>query len=137
MAKLKSDGACHCRNLTYEAEIDPEQVEICHCTDCQSLTGLAFRIVVPVPAQDFRLLTGTPKTYTKTAQSGVKRLQVFCPECGTQIYATAATGEPKVYGIRVGTASQRNQLAPKRQYWCRSTLPWIDNIGSLPKFEEE
>jgi hypothetical protein len=22
-------------------------------------------------------------------------------------------------------ASQRNQLAPKRQYWCKSALPWI------------
>jgi hypothetical protein len=69
--------------------------------------------------------------------SGAKRLQVFCPECGTQIYATAATGEPKVYGIRLGTARQRHQLPPKRQYWRRSALHWVDDIGSLPKFAEE
>ena len=42
MAKLKSDGGCHCHNLTYEAEIDPEQVEICHCTDCQSFDRLGL-----------------------------------------------------------------------------------------------
>jgi hypothetical protein len=134
---MKIDGACHCRNLTYEANIDPEQVEICHCTDCQILSATAFRVTVPVPENDFRLLTGTPKVYTKTAESGAKRWQVFCPECGTQIYATAAEGEPKVYSVRVGTARQRNQLSPKRQYWCRSALPWIKDIGSLPMFEKE
>ena len=30
---MKIDGACHCGLITYEAEIDAEQVEVCHCTD--------------------------------------------------------------------------------------------------------
>ena len=134
---MKIDGACHCRNLTYEADIDPEQVAICHCTDCQTLSATAFRVFVPVPEKQFRLLTGTPKIYTKTAENGAKRWQVFCPECGSQIYATDAEGEPKVYGVRVGTVRQRHQLAPKSQYWWRSALSWIGDIGSLPKFEKE
>lgn len=58
-------------------------------------------------------------------------LQVFCRECGTQIYSTAESGEPKVYGVRVGTIRQRQQLAPKKQYWVRSALPWVDDISSL------
>jgi hypothetical protein len=49
------DGACHCGLIKYEAEIDPEKVRVCHCTDCQSLTGSAFRVVVPVPADKFSL----------------------------------------------------------------------------------
>ena len=134
---MKIDGACHCKAITYEAEVDPDQVEICHCTDCQILSATAFRVVVPVPARDFRLLTGTPKNYTKTAESGRKGWMRFCPECGTQIYATSADGEPKVYNVRVGTAHQRNQLPTKRQYWSRSVLPWIDDIGFLPRFEKE
>jgi hypothetical protein len=134
---MKIDGSCHCRKIFYEAEVDPDQVEICHCTDCQTLSGSAFRVVVPVPESQFRLLSGNPKTYTKIAESGAKRWQVFCPDCGTQIYATAAVGEPRVFGVRVGTARQRDQLAPKRQYWRRSALHWVDDIGSLPKLERE
>jgi hypothetical protein len=134
---MKVDGACHCGNITYEAEVDPEQVEICHCTDCQTLSGSAFRIVAAVAAQDFRLLIGLPRFYTKIAESGAKRLQAFCPECGTSIYGTAAQGEPKIYSLRLGTARQRDKLPPKRQYWRRSALHWIDSIGSLPKFEME
>jgi hypothetical protein len=134
---MRIDGACHCGEISYEAEVDPGQVEICHCTDCQKLSGSAFRIVVPAAARDFRLLTGWPRFYIKTAESGANRLQAFCRVCGTSIYATAAVGEPKIYGIRLGTARQRNSLPPKRQYWRRSALPWIDDIGSLPRFERE
>jgi len=134
---MKIDGACHCLKITYEAEVNPDEVEICHCADCQTLSGSAFRIVVPVNERNFHLLTGTPKIYTKVAESGAERWQVFCPDCGTQIYATAAISQPKIFGIRVGTIRQRHQLAPKRQYWCRSAMAWVQNIGSLQGFEKE
>ena len=46
----------------FEAEVDPNTSSICHCTDCQTLTGSAFRVNIPAPAEHF-LLRGTPKTY--------------------------------------------------------------------------
>jgi len=98
---MKIDGRCHCGVITYEAEIDPEKVLICHCTDCQTLSGTAFRIVVPALAGSFELISGDPKTYIKTAESGAKRAMVFCPECGTQLYGTDPGGGPKRYSLRV------------------------------------
>ena len=38
---MRIDGACHCGAITVEGEADPEQVVICHCTDCQTGTGTA------------------------------------------------------------------------------------------------
>ncbi len=58
---MKVDGHCHCGSIVYEAEVDPEQVVICHCTDCQSLSGTAFRTAVPTKPNTFRLLSGAPK----------------------------------------------------------------------------
>jgi hypothetical protein len=133
---MRIDGACHCKAITYEAEIDPNEVEICHCTDCQVTSASAFRVVVPALAEHFRILTGKPKNYTKIAESGRKRWLGFCSECGTQIYATSADEETKVYNVRVGTVRQRNQLPPKHQYWCQSALPWVQDISSLPKFDK-
>ena len=28
---MKIDGKCHCGNVTYEAEVNPDFVVICHC----------------------------------------------------------------------------------------------------------
>ena len=109
---MKIDGGCHCGYITYSAEIDPEKVGICHCTDCQTLSGSAFRTSVPAARDAFSLSGGQLKIYVKTAESGAKRAQAFCPECGTPIYAAAAT-DPQVFNIRVGTA--RTRFCPRGQ----------------------
>ena len=130
------DGGCHCGFIRYEAEIDPEAVGICHCTDCQTLSGSAFRTVVSAKKDGFKMLGGQPKIYIKTAESGNKRAQAFCPECGTPIYSSAPT-DPQVFGLRVGSVRQRAQLRPKRQIWCRSALDWVAEIGSLAKIPKQ
>jgi len=53
------DGRCHCGAISYEAEVEPETTGICHCTDCQALTGTAFRVTVKAPAEHF-VLRGKP-----------------------------------------------------------------------------
>jgi len=134
---MKIDGRCHCGYITYEAEIDTEKVLICHCTDCQTLSGSAFRTVVPTRVDSFRLLSGNPKIYVKTGESGIKRQQSFCPECGTPIYSSTEGGGPKIHSIRVGTVRQRNELAPKAQLWSRSSQRWLDELDSVRKFEKQ
>ena len=130
---MRITGGCHCGAIKYEAEIDPATVSICHCTDCQVMSGSAFRANVPAKKEGFKL-TGTPKVYVKTADSGNKRAQAFCPECGTHVYATSPENQ-QVFGIRVGTSHQRAELKPMRQIWCRSARPWAQNIEALPKSE--
>jgi hypothetical protein len=129
---MRVDGACHCGNIRYEAEVDPANVGLCHCTDCQALTGSAFSMFAPVPKATFRLTAAQPRIYVKTADSGSRRAQAFCPECGSRIYA-AAESDPQVFNLRVGTMRQRAALAPAVQFWCRSALPWVSRLQSLPQ----
>jgi hypothetical protein len=133
---VKIDGGCHCGHIRYEAEIDPATVAICHCTDCQTLSGSAFRTVVPAKKENFKLLAGTPKRYVKTAESGNRRVQAFCPECGTPIYASAVDDAP-MFSIRLGTVRQRDALAPQVQTWSRSAQPWVAGVGSVKRFEKQ
>jgi hypothetical protein len=55
---MKIDGHCHCGRISFEAEVDPNAVTICHCTDCQTLTGSAFRANVSAAAVHFVLRSG-------------------------------------------------------------------------------
>ena len=127
---MKVTGGCHCGAIGYEAEVDPDTVSVCHCTDCQTLTGSAFRVVVQAKREGFRL-KGKPKIYVKIAESGRKRVQAFCATCGSPIYSSDVT-DPQVFNIRVGTVQQRAELPPKRQIWCRSAVPWLDDVTELP-----
>lgn len=134
---MKVDGRCHCGYITYEAEIDPDKNLICNCTDCQTLSGSAFRVNAYTREDAFKLLSGQLKIYVKTSESGNKRPQSFCPECGSPIYATADGTGPKVYSLRVGSIRQRDQIVPSVQVWSRSAWPWVTHIGSIRKFEKQ
>jgi hypothetical protein len=135
---MKVDGGCACGAIKIEAEADPEKTQLCHCTDCQTATGTAFRVSVPVPGATLKL-TGTPATYLKTtADSGNPRLQGFCGTCGTPLYSTTpGEGAQQMYVLRVGILRQRDQFAPRKQIWTRSARNWLPQLDSVPRFEKQ
>ena len=124
------DGACHCGLITFTAEIDPSRVMVCHCSDCQVLSGAPFRVSVAAPIDTF-LLHGQPKSYVKTAESGNRRAQMFCPECATPLFAMAPENAAFVI-IRLGCVRQRAELTPAVQLWQRSSMPWLSGLDRIP-----
>jgi hypothetical protein len=124
------DGVCHCGLISFTAEIDPARIMICHCTDCQVLSGSPFRVSVAAPIETF-VLRGNPKTYIKTSESGNRRAQVFCPECATPLYAMAPENATSVI-IRLGCVTQRAELTPAVQLWQRSSVPWLPELHRIP-----
>ncbi len=100
---MQIDGKCHCCAVTYDAEIDPDEVGICHCTDCQRLTCTAFRVTVSTPVSQFQLTGKSPKRYEKRAKNGALRLQFFCGDCGSPIYTTGEGKDAELVGIRWGS----------------------------------
>ena len=135
---MKVDGACACGAIKVEAEADPEKTQLCHCTDCQTATGTAFRVSVPVPGASLKV-SGVPATYLKTtADSGNPRLQGFCGTCGTPLYSTTpGEGVQQMYVLRVGILRQRDQFAPRKQIWTRSARNWLPQLDSVPRFEKQ
>jgi hypothetical protein len=135
---MKITGACHCGTIKVEGEADPDKVSICHCTDCQTGTGSAFRVSIPVAGDKFKM-TGKPTDYVKTtSESGNPRVQAFCPNCGSPIYSTTpGQGQQAVYIVRVGILDQRDQLAPKRQNWFRSARPWVTHLDEVHKNQKQ
>ena len=133
---MQVHGACHCGAIAYEAQADPARVTVCHCGDCQTLSGAAFRASVPVAVEDFRLLRGSPRLYVKTAQSGNRRAQAFCGDCGTPFYSADAEGA-RTYMLRIGALAERADLTPKREIWCSAALPWSRDLLDLTKTEKQ
>lgn len=132
---MKVDGECQCGSIGFEADIDPESVKICHCTDCQALSGSAFVVVARASEETFRLLSGQLGIGHKQAESGNQRELAFCPGCSTLLYTTTVGGEPRLLSIRVGALRQRESLPPKGQIWWRSALPWVKELigeNSMP-----
>jgi hypothetical protein len=131
---MKIDGHCHCGEVVFEAEVDPGAVNICHCTDCQTLSGSAFRVNIPAPAEHFVLLSGTPKTYIKTARAATN--------AATPSAAGAARrSTPVRWTIRRAMACVSGQLhsalpSHRSEGWRRSALHWVDALAAVPATEK-
>ena len=129
---MRIDGNCFCGSISYEADIDPVQISICHCTDCQQFTGSTYRVTVLAPAQAIRLTQGAPKTFVKTADNGNHSVQHFCGDCGSPIFYSSADDPAGEWGIRWGSIRQRAELEPRRQIWLGSAAAWIHDLAQLP-----
>ncbi len=127
---MNISGQCHCGAISFTARVDPSKVMICHCADCQQFSGAPFRAVLPTPVRDV-VMSGEPKRYVKIAESGNRRAQVFCPECGTQLYASEDEN-PQVLNLRLGCVNERAQLVPRVQIWGESAMPWVAQLPSVP-----
>ena len=88
------------------------------------------RAVITTSIERFKV-TGTPKAYVKVADSGNRRAQMFCPNCGANLYACAAEA-PTWVSIRLRSVAQRSLLRPVAQIWQHSAMPWLDDLSSIP-----
>ncbi len=131
---MKINGQCHCGEIKFVANIDPEKVVVCHCTDCQIIAGSAFRTVVMSEPNAMTFTRGQPKEYIKIAESGNHRAQGFCANCGTALYATSVGQADKIYGIRLGCVKEKEQLSPKVQIWQRSAQAWLKTLSTITSF---
>ena len=134
MERIHIDGACHCGRVTYSAKVDPERVLICHCTDCQTISGAPYRVNARVLVENIEM-QGEPRTYIKRGDSGDAVTTAFCPDCGSALYS--AKGEtPTFLFLRLGAVKQRAQLAPRAQGFCRSAMPWAMDISALRRLPD-
>jgi hypothetical protein len=129
---VRIDGSCHCGAIRYTATIDPAQVSVCHCTDCQTLTGSPYRVSVLCSPNDVKIVSGQTRAYRKTGYSGRVRLQLFCGDCGTPLFACDENPNAGIWSLRWGSITQRHDLKPSRQIWCRSAEPWIGELAAVP-----
>jgi hypothetical protein len=120
-------GGCHCGRLRYVVTQRPVRTYVCHCTDCQALSGAAFGLGVVFRADAFTL-TGSPKLVARRLGSGAIGNRWICRSCGVWVCGDAkldqATGVERRI-VRGGTFDDRSWIKPDAHLWTRSAQPWV------------
>jgi hypothetical protein len=120
------------RRVTFEADIDPQAVSICHCTDCQALKGSPYRVTVICSGSQIHMTGQAAKIYAKTGDNSRVRYQHFCGDCGSPLFTSGEREHTDDWGVRWGSIRQRAALRPMRQSWCCSAAPWLNEVPGLP-----
>jgi hypothetical protein len=121
---LPMTGGCLCGAIRYEISAFPLLLYTCNCTDCQSQSGSAFAMNMPVAAKDFRILRGQPKAWRRLSPTGVEITSWFCDRCGGRVHGDRA-GRPEITIARAGTLDDTKWLLPVAHMFVRSAQPWV------------
>ena len=131
-------GRCLCGHIRYEYEGAVGPANYCHCEDCRRCTGSAFNIGVRFNQTEFRIVSGSPKGFTKRGESGRELTRHFCPECGSPIFTSSPRHPDYVY-VKAGSLDDPLIVKPTHENWVASAAPWShidDDIASFPRGPE-
>jgi hypothetical protein len=121
---LPLTGGCPCGAIRYEIGAHPLLLYACHCTDCQSRSGSAFALNMPVSAKAFRIVQGTPKGWRRRSPSGVESISWFCGDCGGRINGERPSQAESTI-VRAGSLDDTSWLSPEAHFFTRSAQPWV------------
>jgi len=117
----KISGRCLCGSVSFECDQVPVFQANCHCDDCRRSGGGVHASFVFVPADGLRV-NGRTQTYEHTSDAGNIMTKYFCPDCGSQMFASGS-GKPERRGIRVGVIDDASWFKPMANVYSSRKLP--------------
>ncbi|KAK3666121.1 hypothetical protein LTR17_008326 [Elasticomyces elasticus] len=131
-------GGCFCEAVQYKYEGEAQGKALCHCRDCQKITGSTYSTNLIVPGDKFEVTKGSPKTHTKKADSGNEITSHFCGDCGSTMWRDGKTfGESKV--IKVGSLEDPkafDEAKPAIELFVPERISWVGGIQGASQLKE-
>ena len=124
-------GHCFCGAIHYQLSGEPEDVSLCHCSDCQRSAGAPMVAWAGFPENALTITRGQ----TKTINSSGTAMRSFCADCGTGLFYRNAAILPGIVEVQSSTLDNPNALPPTKQIQVAERLGWVKHIHEIPGFE--
>jgi hypothetical protein len=124
---LPLTGGCSCGAIRYEITAFPLLLYSCNCSNCQTASGAAFALNMPVTTKSLRIIKGEPKGWHHLSPSGAEVCSWFCGDCGARLYGSRKS-RPQSMNLRAGTLDDTDWLVPVVHTFLESGQPWIRSL---------
>ena len=128
-------GGCACGAIPYELRDRPLIVHVCHCRDCQRITGSAFVINNWIEEKCVAASGAAPRSFTLPGGSGKRHDVLFCDTCGTTVWSRYHIVTSPCLFVRAGTLDDPSAVTPDVHIFTRSKVPWLALPKGVPAFE--
>lgn len=127
-------GQCFCSKIKYKITAPIIKSGICHCLDCQRLTGGSSWPFIIVPSNSL-YTEGIFKEISRTGSSGKKVHVGFCSVCGTTLFGKPELW-PHIRTISVSSLDDRTLHIPNMHVWVKDAAPWVLFDAKTPQFDK-
>ena len=127
----QTSGRCACGAIKYTASKKPQFSLICHCRQCQRISGSGHSAQFAVSKQETSI-EGQLAFYEQPADSGHTVSNGFCANCGNPILKKT-TKVPELYFFHAATMDNPSDFVPQFVVYEDSKLPWDHVNPDIPR----
>ena len=127
-------GGCQCGALRYRAEGEPLIQGLCHCRNCQRISGAGHVGFICFSEGDVTL-EGPTRSYSLTGGSGRTATRYSCPACRSGVFGRAEV-MPGQINLYAGSLDDTALFEPKIAIFARRRPPWAAIPPGLRVFDE-
>lgn len=123
--EASAEGGCQCGAIRYAVKLS-EALTLyrCHCRECQKQASSAFGMSMILPAEAFAITQGSPKSWSRSADSGRSVECFFCEGCGSRLFHKSPSRPGKI-NLKPGTLDDPRRLQPIGDLWTDSRQAWV------------
>jgi hypothetical protein len=120
----KLSGGCLCGAVTFEIENDFRLFQLCHCEQCQKLSGSAHASNLFAKPEKITWLSGTEKIKRHDVE-GRHISNAFCEECGCRVPFLSLNG--KIVFVPAGSLNDAPDMKPQANIFWPERAAWYDD----------
>ncbi|XPF93518.1 GFA family protein [Colwellia sp. RE-S-Sl-9] len=126
-------GSCLCESIVFECENSFTQFHLCHCVQCQKVTGSAHASNLFIAPNKIKWLKG---------ENLIKRYDVpnrsissaFCTECGSGVPYLSGSGKALV--VPAGCLDGTPNIEAQDNIFCDEKAQWYDKAIHAKQFSK-
>ena len=124
-------GNCLCGRVTFKVNDEFSMFHLCHCTQCQKITGSAFASNIFTRPDNIEWVKGIELAvrYDDPERHFTK---VFCSKCGSGLPFLTQSG--KYIIVPAGSLSEQPEIRPQDNIFWSEHIAWLDDGLNANKF---
>jgi len=125
-------GGCLCGEVTYQVNHQFDNFYICHCRQCQQLTGSAFAANIFTAPGNIEWLSGH-EVISEYQHPSREFSKAFCAKCGSALPFLNKSGQSLI--IPAGSLFDAFEKTPDANIFVNEEAPWLKTGLSGEKFD--
>ena len=122
-------GGCYCGAVRYEAQGPATECTMCHCRDCQRVSGAPALAWFTVPTSRLRYTQGAPVEFS----SSERVWRGFCGQCGTTL-TWRHEDIPDLIDVTTCSLDDPELTPPRDHTFASSQVRWLHLCDELPRY---
>lgn len=127
----KISGSCLCGKVSFESNNTFDQFHLCHCIQCQKITGSAHAANLFTSPDNIQWLSGE-EFIKRFDYPGRDFPKAFCTECGCTVPFISGSGKALI--VPAGCLDAKPDIDAQDNIFCDEKASWYDKALSAQPF---